>query len=86
MEELTKYLRALLLLGLWNAQNPRHAGTQAEPKLELLLSDSGFSHKEISDMLVKSPTAVAKAVSRARAARRGAAAVDSQTQEGDGNG
>jgi biotin operon repressor len=86
VEELTKYLRALLLLGLWHAQNVRQGGGQTEPRLELMLSDSGFSHKEISEMLVKSPTAVAKAVSRARTARRGGIAVDSQQQEGHDNG
>jgi hypothetical protein len=39
-------------------------------KPELLLERAGFTHKEIADMLGKTHTAVAKTVSRARAATR----------------
>ena len=86
MEELAKYLRALVLLGLWNAQNGVHAGSSAVPKLELLLADSGFSHKDISEMLSKSQAAVAKAVSRGRATRRGAVSADTSVTEDEING
>jgi len=70
MEEIVKYLKALLLLELSRAQQEAQRAGTATTKLDLVLADSGFAHKEIADMLDKSPVAVAKAVSRARAARR----------------
>jgi DNA-directed RNA polymerase specialized sigma24 family protein len=69
MEELTKYLKALVLIELGRLQESERAG-KTGPKAELLLADAGFSHKEISEMLGKSAGAVAKAVSRARAAKK----------------
>ena len=70
MEELAKYLKALLLLQVWNAQQATERTGLAGPKLELLLSDSGFAQKEIAELLGKSQAAVAKAITRGRAARR----------------
>lgn len=61
-DESLKYLRALVYLQL----EARTGSAFAKP--ELLLSQAGFSNKEIADMLGKSATAVAKAVSRAKKA------------------
>lgn len=71
MEELEKYLRAMLLLDIWNAQQTAERSGSVGPKFELLLADAGFGTKEIADLLSKSPAAVAKAISRAKASRRG---------------
>jgi len=72
LEEVAKLLKALLLLELNGAQ----AAAEREgrtPKFELLLADAGLSAVEIAQMLGKSSGAVSKAISRGRAARRGAA-------------
>jgi hypothetical protein len=71
VEELAKYLKALVLLQLHSAPfAPNGAsGSGATPtpsKPEVLLSRAGFTHREIADLLGKTPTAVAKAISRAR--------------------
>lgn len=76
MEELIKYMKALVLLGVAAAQQNAEA-TGTNPKLEVLLADAGFAHKDIADILAKSPAAVAKAVSRARQTRRSNAAAES---------
>ena len=68
MEEVVKYLHALLLLQLQRVQTTAEKG--ANPQLELMLSDAGFAHAEIAEMLGKRVAAVAKAVSRARASRQ----------------
>lgn len=70
MEELVKYLRGLLLLAVSRAQEETARTGRAQPRLELLLADAGFAHREIAAMLNKSQVAVAKAVSRGRAGRR----------------
>ena len=70
MEELVKYLRGLLLLSLSRAQEEAAGTGRGQPRLELLLADAGFSHREIATMLNKSQVAVSKAISRGRAGRR----------------
>jgi len=70
MEELLVLMRAQLLLSIHMAQSAADRGMANPVKLELLLADAGFSHKEISALLQKSPTAVAKAISRGRAGRK----------------
>lgn len=70
MEELAKYLRAMLLLDIWTAQETAARSGAAAPKLEVLLADSGFATKEVADLLGKSQAAVAKAISRGRSTRR----------------
>jgi hypothetical protein len=70
MEELIRYMRASMLLQLYSAQ-AQSAQPGALPfKPEVLLADAGIPPKEIAAILGKSPAAVAKAISRARAARR----------------
>lgn len=64
MDELVKYMKALVFLQLQAV-----TGSNAVGKPELLLSQAGFSHREIADMLGKKPPAVAKALSRARKAQ-----------------
>ena len=64
MDELIKYMRALVLL---QVHAPTPAGASAGPKPEVLLARAGFPHKEIADLLGKSAGAVAKSVSRAKA-------------------
>ena len=51
--------------------NPRELDFVYGPfgKPELLLSKAGFQHKEIADLLGKSQAAVAKTISRGRAAK-----------------
>jgi DNA-directed RNA polymerase specialized sigma24 family protein len=61
MEEIAKYLRGLLLL-----QIQQMSGGEAFQKPEILLSRSGFTNKEIADILQKSPDAVKKVLQRAR--------------------
>lgn len=71
MDELLRYMRAMVMLQLHNAQ-AQSLGEDASPfRPELLLADAGFSAREISDMLAKTPAAVAKAITRGRSARRG---------------
>lgn len=64
MEELVKYMKALTFLQLQVV-----TGSNVFGKPELLLSKAGFQHKEIADLLGKSQAAVAKAISRGRAAK-----------------
>ena len=61
MEELTKYLNALLRLQV-AAMYP--ADPQTKP--EVLLKKSGFKYQEIADILGKNEAAIAKSVSRAK--------------------
>lgn len=61
MEESIKYLKAMVFLQLQSV-----TGTNTFGKPELLLSQAGFSHKEIAEILGKNTAAVAKAVSRAK--------------------
>ena len=63
MEELVKYMRALTFLQLQSVTGSNNIG-----KPEVLLSKAGFTHREIADLLGKNTAAVAKAISRARAA------------------
>ncbi len=65
MDEMIKYLKALTFLQL-----QAMTGGSAYRKPELLLERAGFTHKEIASILGKSHTAVAKTVSRAKAAVR----------------
>jgi DNA-directed RNA polymerase specialized sigma24 family protein len=74
MEEMVKYLRAMVQLQLMEAQTIAEREGRT-PKFELLLADAGFSNAEVAQMLGKTVGAAAKAVSRGRAARRGLADV-----------
>ena len=69
MEELVRYARALLLLQLKQVEISAQAGKGTVIRAEVLLADAGFGAREIADLLGKNYAAVAKAVSRARAAR-----------------
>lgn len=62
MEELAKYLKALVLFQIQALLDPSEVA-----KPEFLLSRAGFAHKEIADLLEKNPAAVAKAISRGKA-------------------
>ena len=64
MEELAKYLRALLLLEIQTQTDPDDA-----IKPEIVLYRAGFSNKEIGDLLNKNPASVAKTISRDKAVR-----------------
>ena len=64
MDELVKYMKALTFLQLQVV-----TGSNVFGKPELLLSRAGFQHKEIAELLGKSTAAVAKAISREKAAR-----------------
>lgn len=86
MEELAKYLRASLLLDIWNTQQDAERSGVAPPRFELLLAESGFSTKEIADLLGKSLAAVSKALTRARTARRGGQRDDQSDLGEDVNG
>lgn len=81
MQELVKYARALLVLQLKQMELSAQAGKGPTIRTELLLSDAGFGPKEIAEMLGKNYAAVAKAISRARAARG-----NETTQDGGGIG
>lgn len=86
MEEFVKYLRGLLLLSVARAQEEAARTGRTQPRLELLLADAGFAHREIADILNKSQVAVAKAVSRGRAGRRLAdSAASPRVEEGGFN-
>lgn len=65
MEELIRYTKALVFLQLQQA-----TGVDVFGKPELLLARAGFPHREIAELLGKSPAAVAKAISRSRTATR----------------
>ena len=64
MDELVKYLKALVFLQLQVA-----TGSTAFSKPEVLLAKAGFTHKEIADLLGKKQSAVAKSISRAQQAQ-----------------
>ena len=64
MEELVRYMRALLLLQL----SDRLGASQEKP--ELLLARAGFKVKEIAEFLGKSEAATSKSISRAKDAAR----------------
>ncbi|GEJ58417.1 sigma-70 family RNA polymerase sigma factor [Anaeromyxobacter diazotrophicus] len=66
MEELVKYAKAILALQLQRPVVPANgeAGTAVKP--EVLLAGLGFTHKEIGDLLGKSPNAVNMVVKKAR--------------------
>ncbi len=78
MQELVRYARALLILQLKQLELASAAGKGPTIRSELLLADAGFGTKEIADILGKNYSAVAKAVSRARAVR--------ERETGDENG
>lgn len=62
-------MRAMVLLQLHAAQVLSiQSGATFKP--EVVLGDAGFNARDIASMLGKSPAAVAKAISRARIARR----------------
>lgn len=65
MDEMVKYLKALTFLQLQAV-----TGGSAYQKPELLLERAGFTHKEIAETLGKTAAAVAKTLSRAKAAAR----------------
>jgi len=69
VEELVRYARALLLLQLKQVEMAAQAGNGPAVRAEVLLADAGFGAREIADLLGKNYAAVAKAVSRARAAK-----------------
>ena len=69
VDELLRYMRALVFLQLQSL-----TGEDTFGRPELLLSKAGFPQKEIADLLGKTPAAVAKTISRARAAQRNAGA------------
>ncbi len=70
MEELIRYMRAVMLIQLSSLQAAAARGEVPGIKPELVLSQAGFSAREIGEMLGKSSAAVAKAISRARSSRR----------------
>lgn len=70
MEELLRYTKALMLLQLQSVQQLAATREEFQFRPELLLADAGFGSREIAIMLDKTPAAVAKAISRARAARK----------------
>jgi predicted transcriptional regulator len=61
MEELVKYMKALVML-----QTRLIAESLPAVKLEVILSAAGLSHREIAEMLGKSQAAVAKTISRSK--------------------
>jgi len=84
VDELVRYVKALVFLQLQSLAGPETFG-----RPELLLSKAGFPQKEIADLLGKSPAAVAKTISRARAAQRrtsGESQQDSVDSDGVLNG
>ena len=83
MDELAKPLHALLLLTISSMQQASERTGAAAPKFEFLLAESGYSNKEISEILGKTLTAVAKAVSRGRASRRNHPLDDAAQGEGE---
>ena len=60
MEELVKYIKALVLLQLHTTEE----GLSQKP--EVLLARAGLGHKEIADLLGKKQAAVSKAINRAQ--------------------
>lgn len=66
MDEFVKYLKALVYL-----QAVQLNQENLSVKKELILANAGLSYKEISEIVGKSETGIAKAVSRARIAQKG---------------
>jgi DNA-directed RNA polymerase specialized sigma24 family protein len=83
VEELVRYARALLLLQLKQVEMSAQAGKGPGVRAEVLLADAGFGAREISDLLGKNYAAVAKAISRARAAKAKEPAQDESDAGGD---
>ena len=75
MEEQLRFMRAQTLLLVHIAQTLSERGDGPAFRPEVTLADAGFNARDVAAMLGKSPTAGAKAISRARAARRGGEAV-----------
>lgn len=70
MEELVRYMRALIMLQIHAPQAANtSAGNTSAVKPEVLLARAGFPHKEIADMMGKTQGAVAKTISRAKTGR-----------------
>jgi len=69
VEELVRYARALLLLQLKQVAILAETGKGPVVRAEVLLANAGFGAKEIADLLGKNYAAVAKSLSRARAAK-----------------
>lgn len=70
VDELVKYMKALLLLQLAETHAAATRDGRLTPRLELMLSDAGFGNREVAELLGKSVAATAKAISRGRAARK----------------
>jgi hypothetical protein len=70
-------MRALVFLQLQSL-----TGEDTFGRPELLLAKAGFPQKEIADLLGKTPAAVAKTISRARAAQRKTGAVGDSADVG----
>lgn len=83
MEELVRYARALLLLQLKQAEMLVQAGKGPAIRAEILLADAGFTARDIAELLGKNYSAVAKAVSRARATRGNETADEDRTVGGE---
>jgi hypothetical protein len=75
MEELVKYLKALVFL-----QVQTLSGGEGFQKPELLLSRAGLTAREIAEVLGKNQAAVAKAIVRAKKAARLAVAESEAVQ------
>ena len=70
MEELVRYMRAMVLLQLQTTQVLSANSESPTFKPEVVLANAGFNARDIATMLGKSQAAVAKAISRARLARK----------------
>jgi hypothetical protein len=86
MEELLRYTKAIMFLQLYNTQRATAPDEGPTFRPEILLSDAGFSAKEIARFLNKSPGATAKAISRARAAGKRSPSDDLDEGGGVDNG
>jgi hypothetical protein len=74
MEELVRYLKALVALQL---RSEREDGAPT-PKIEVILAGLKFTAKEIAELSGKSQAAVAKAISRGKAALKTGALEESK--------
>jgi hypothetical protein len=83
VEELVRYARALLLLQLKHVAILAETGKGPVVRAEVLLADAGFGAREIADLLGKNYAAVAKALSRARAAKSKEPSQEESDAEGD---
>jgi len=81
MEELARYLKALVVLQVQMLELAAARGENTAVRSEVILADAGFTAREIAGMVGKSPAAVSKAISRARATRR---SPDSETDASSG--